>query len=409
MTLYRYEALDAGGQTLRGSLDAGTPAEARAALRAKGCHTTHLAPALVSAADGKSSAGNGNPWRTLNGRTLDQLSAFSRQLALLLKAGVPLAQSLAVLSEQIEDRRFCEVIKDLAVRVREGASLDEAMAVHPGYFPEIYICVARAGAASGSLPYLLSALSGYYTRQKRMHDRVVSALTYPAIMCFIGLLVLTLLLAYVVPKVTAVLLEQKRALPWPTEVLLSVSGLIQNWWWAMLLGLGLAVWIASVIWRSEWGRLSVDRMLLRLPVVGDIYCKQAVARFADTMSNLLSSGIPVAQALAIVRGVLGNRLLAEDVKRLEKAVVEGRDLSEAVKDSHAIPKSIGFVIGVGEESGELSKVLRDVADSFNTEVDLVAGRLTDLVNPVMIVFLGGVVFFIVVAILLPITDLSQIQ
>jgi general secretion pathway protein F len=408
MALYRYEALNEQGQRLRGSLDAGTPAEARAALRSKGCHATHLEPALAARSTQELPA-SGVMWRRIGGKHLDQLAAFSRQLALLLKAGVPLAQSLAILSEQIEDRRFCEVIKDLAVRVREGAALDEALAVHPRYFPEIYICVARAGAASGSLAHLLIDLSGYYTRQKRLRDRVISALTYPALMGLIGVLVLAFLLAYVVPKVTTVLLEQNRVLPWPTELLLSVSGLIQNNWWMLLPGAAFLGWLASAILRAERGRRGLDKILLALPIVGDLYCKQAVARWADTMSNLLVSGIPVAQALSIVRGVLGNRLLAEDLARLEKAVIDGRDLSEALKNSATLPKSIAFIVGVGEESGELAKVLRDVADSFNEEVELTAGRLTELVNPVLIVFLGAVVFFIVAAILLPITDFSQIQ
>jgi type II secretory pathway component PulF len=410
MSLYRYEALDTAGQKVCGTIDAGTPAEARADLRQKGFHATAMGLAIAQAVKSTGELPRRSiGWKHFSGRRLDLLSGFSRQLALLLKAGLPLAQALIVLSDQIEDKRFREVVADLVVRVREGASLDEALSVHPQYFPELYICVARAGAASGHLCELLSELAAYYGRQKRLRDRVVSALTYPALMCCIGLVVLAFLMAFVVPKVTSVLMEQQRALPWPTEVLLFVSGVIVNWWWALAVALLLLVWSVRLAINTPSGARFFDRMVLRLPVVGDLFRKQAVARWADTMSNLLFSGIPVVQALALVKDSLANRVLAEDVARLEVAVVEGKDLSDALKDSVALPKGIGFMVGVGEESGELARVLRDVAVSYNEEVEIVAGRLTDLVNPILIVFLGVVVGFIVAAILLPITDFSQVQ
>jgi len=412
MALYRYEALDLSGKAVRGTTDAGTPSEARAALREKGFHATSLELAVSIIEKGTAQArSNSSPsaWRYLSGNRLEILSGFSRHLAMLLKAGLPVAQSLNVMSEQVEDHKFRETVQDLAVRVREGASLDQALAMHPSYFPELYICVAKAGAASGSLAHVLGEISTYYTRQKRLRDRVVSALTYPALMASIGVVVLVFLMAFVVPKVTSVLLEQKRALPWPTEILLFTSAVIEEWWWALLLAGGFCLWLYSAISRTDKGRYAIDTLLLRIPVLGDLFRKQAVARWADTMSNLLFSGIPVAQALTVVRGALGNRVLSEDVERLEKAVVEGRDLSEAIKESKALPKSIGFVVGVGEESGELSRVLKEVAESYNEEVEIVSGRLTDLVNPILIVFLGLVVGFIVAAILLPITDFSQVQ
>lgn len=411
MALFRYEALDAAGKTIRGTMDAGTPAEVRANLRDAGMHAKLLETAIASLPSGTTTKGSSAPatWRYLGGSRLDILASFSRHLAMLLKAGLPLAQAMSVLAGQVEDRRFKETVQDLAARVREGASLDEALAVHPRYFPELCVCVARAGAASGNLAQILGQLSSYYLRQKRLRDRVVSALTYPMLMSTIGMSVLIFLMAFVVPKVTAVLLEQKRALPWPTEVLLWTSAFIQEWWWAIIVAAGLALYSVSALLRTDRGRWGFDRLLLAFPVLGDLFRKQAVARWADTMSNLLSSGIPVAQALAVVRGAVGNRVLSDDVAKLEKAVTEGQDLSEAIKSSHAFPPSIGFVVGVGEESGELSHVLRDVADGYNEEVEVVSGRLTDLVNPVLIVFLGLVVGFIVAAILLPITDFSQVQ
>ncbi len=407
MALYRYEALDAGGKTVRGTMDAGTPAEARASLRDRGLHAKQLETAIAPPAKSKGAQSAFPTWRSFSGRRLDLLSEFSRHMSMLLKTGLPLAQSLSVLSEQVEDKKFQEVLEDLAVRVREGASLDEAMAVHSGYFPELAVCVVRAGAASGSLPQILNELSAYYLRQKRLRDKVVSALTYPALMCAIGAVVLICLMTFVVPKVTAVLLEQKRALPWPTELLLFISDSIQNWWWAILGVTALGFIVIRALLRTETGARGYDRLLLSIPILGNLFRKQAVARWADTMANMLSSGIAVAQALAVVRNAVGNRVLSQEVMKLEQAVVDGRDLSEALKESTAMPRSIGFVVGVGEESGELDKVLKDVAESYNEEVEVISSRLTELINPVLIVFLGLAVGFIVAAILLPITDFSQ--
>lgn len=408
MGLYRYAALDVAGKTVRGTTEAGTPAEARALLRERGFHTKTIEPA-VALREQQAGVPAAAAWGNLSGHRLGLLSNFSRHMAMLLKSGLPLAQALGVMSEQIEDQRFRMALDEISVRVREGAALDDALGAHPQYFPELYVCVSKAGAASGSLPLVLGELAAYYTRQKRLRDRVVSALSYPALMSAVGLVVLVFLMAYVVPKVTAVLIEQKHALPWPTEFLLAVSGWIQTGWLALCIAAALGYFFLRAALRTQAGLRNFDRLMLALPVFGNIFKKQAVARWADTMSNLLSSGIPVAQALAVVRGALGNRILAEDAARLETAVIEGRDLSEAIKHSVALPKSIGYVVGVGEESGELPRVLREVAFSYNEEVELVTGRIADLVNPILIVVLGLAVGFIVAAILLPITDFSNVQ
>ncbi len=418
MALYRYEALSADGKKVRGTTNADTAVEARASLRTKGLETVRLEAAAIRAArqaqielhaGATLTAQSGSDWRYWGGKRLDQLATFSRHLAMLLRTGLPLAQALAVLSEQFEDVRFREVIQDLAIRVKEGSSLDQAMQSHPRYFPPLFLCMSRAGAASGSLAHVLSKVAAYYGRQKKLWDQLVSAVTYPILMSLVGIAVLIFLMAFVVPKVTGVLLEQNRVLPWPTEVLLAVSGFLQGWWWAVLLGLLLMAIVMRGLMRTDAGRMLFDRMLLRIPFFGNLIRKQAVARWADTMSNLLISGIPVAEALKTVRGALGNLALAKEVGRMECAILEGKDLSEALKVSPHFPKALGFVVGVGEEAGELPQVLDEVASGYNEEVTVQSGRVADALTPVLIVFLGIVVGFIVAAILLPITDFSQIQ
>src|SRR5579862_9377962 len=401
--LYRYEAVDEAGRTTAGTAEAGSPADARAQLRERGLIAFEVRQARPEARKERPRAESVS-WLNLSGRRLDLLTQAMKHLALLLKAGVPLGQGLGILAGQVEDQPFREVIEHVASAVKEGADIDQALGAHPRYFPELTVHVVRAGVQAGELPQVLVELAEYYTRQKKIRDRVVSALTYPALMCLVGGLVLVFLLGFVVPKVTSVLLEQKRALPWPTEVLLWVSGAATDYWWAivpgfLLLALGMVRSLAT-----ERGRRLKDRILLRVPVLGDLFRKEIVARWAGTMSTLLASGIPVAQALAAVRGAVGSAAMADDVARLEREVVEGASLSEALKRSRVLPAAVGFVAGIGEESGDLHDVLREVAQSYNEEVEVASGRLTDLLNPILIVVLGLVVGFIVAAILLPITD-----
>jgi len=394
------------GKVRTGTAEAGSPADARAALRDQGLLAFEMKQAL---GEGKEKKASAISWLALSGRWLDLLTQTTRHLALLLRAGVPLGNALGILAQQIEDRSFRETIEQVASRVKEGADVDAALAAHPRYFPDLYVHVVRAGVQAGELPKVLVELAAYYIRQKKLRDRVVSALTYPALMCMVGLFVLTFLLGFVVPKVTSVLLEQKRVLPWPTEVLLWVSGTVTEYWWALLPAGAFTAMIVARLLRTERGRRWRDRVLLRVPILGDLLRKQIVARWAGTMGTLLTSGIPVAQALTVVRGAVGNAALADDVGRLEREVTNGASLSDALKRSRILPPAIGFIAGVGEESGELSEVLREIAESYNEEVDVASGRLTDLLNPVLIVVLGLVVGFIVAGILLPITDFSNIQ
>ncbi len=408
--LYRYDAMDLTGKAASGTAEAGSPADARAQLRDRGLMAFRMEEAVPVPEGGRPARRGGRiSWLNLSGRKLDLLSQHTRELALLLRTGVPPVQALGVLAAQVEDAAFRRILEDIASRVREGEALDGAFAAHPGYFTDLYVHVVRAGTQMGELPRVLASLSAYYQRQKKLRDRVVSALTYPALMSLVGLLVLIFLLTFVVPRVTAVLLEQKKSLPWPTEVLLLASGFVTEWWWAALGGVAILGIIARRLLGTDIGQRLADRATLRLPIVGKLFRKQAVARWAGTMSNLLASGIPVAQALSIVRGAVGNRALADEVGRLEKEVLEGSSLSGALKRSRLLPPSVGFMAGVGEEAGDLEGVLREVAQNYDEEVEVVSGRLTEILNPVLVVFLGLIVGFIVAAILLPITDFSKIQ
>jgi type II secretory pathway component PulF len=402
--LYRYEALDTAGKVTKGTEEAGSPVEARAGLRDRGLLPTELSP-LRADKPGSS----GPAWVGLSGRRLDLVAGATRHLALLLRTGVPLGQALEVLAGQSEDRGFGMALRDVALRVKEGSEVGEALSAQGRYFPPLLVEGIRAGVEAGDLPRVLVDMAAHYARQKKMRDRLISAITYPALMSAVGVLVLVFLLAFVVPKVTAILLEQERALPWPTIVLLAASDFLSSFGWAILPGVALAIaFLVRLTWQGR-GRFWRDRALLALPVVGGLVRKQVVARWAGTMSTLVASGLPVVQALRASRGAVGNGALEAELFRLEEEIVSGSSLSQALAGCRLLPPALGLVAGVGEEAGDLSGALREVADTYDQEVEVAATRLTDLLNPVLIVVLGVVVGFIVAAILLPITDFSNVQ
>ena len=401
--LYRYEAIDPAGKTAAGTAEAGSPADARALLRDRGLIATEVTPVRAE------KRAEGGAWLSLSGRRLDLVSSAVRHLALLLKTGVPLGQALSVLGAQSGDRDFRTALEDVAARVREGREVGDALGAHSRYFPPLLVEGFRAGVEAGDLPRVLVDLAAYYARQKKLRDRVVSAVTYPALMSAVGVLVLVFLLAFVVPKVTAILLEQERALPWPTVVLLAVSGFLSSWGWAILPAAVVGLVVGARLLSRGRGRRVRDRALLGVPLLGGLLRKQVVARWAGTMSTLLASGLPVAQALRSAKGSAGNAILEEDLAEVERAIVEGSSLSAALGRSRFLPPSLGLVAGVGEESGDLAGALREVAETYNDEVEVAATRLTDLLNPALIVVLGVVVGFIVAAILLPITDFSNVR
>lgn len=400
--IYRYEARDGTGRPVRGAEEAGSPADLRAVLRSRGLWVSRW-EAVVP--EGRARGAR----RVLSGRELRVLAEATDHLALLLGAGIAPAEAVRILSEEVEDVRFRRALVSVAARVREGRSLAEALSEHPRYFPELYVEVVRAGTEAGELPKVLRELAAYTARRRKLRARVVSALTYPAIMAAVGVVVVGFLLAFVVPRVTEVLLAERRALPWPTRTLLWGSALAADWGWALAGAVAAGAALLARTARTAWGERVVEGVLLRVPVLGTLRRKEAVARLAGTMATLLGSGLPVAQSLAVVRGAAGGRLLREEVDRLRREVEEGRSFSEALKGSSIFPPSVGFVAGVGEEAGELEGVFRRLSDSATQEVEAASERLTELLNPLLIVVLGLLVGFIVAAILLPITDFSAVR
>jgi general secretion pathway protein F len=297
---------------------------------------------------------------------------------------------------------------DVRERVSQGVAFSDALGAHPRLFNELYVNMVRAGEASGALDKILFRLADYLHAARRMQSKIVTALTYPIIMLVIGTVVVVALMAFVVPKITDVLLKQKATLPLPTEILMAVSGAVRSYWWLGILAVA-AVWFTlNRVRKTKPGRLWMDTMLLRIPVVGPLLRKSAVSRFALTFATLLESGLPVLECVAVVKRVVNNQLIANVLDDVQRKIAEGADIATPMKQSKVFPPVVGYMIAVGEESGRLEELLKRISSAYDEEIEIAAQRLTSLLEPIMIVVLALIVGFIVLSILLPILEIGNV-
>jgi general secretion pathway protein F len=418
MPIFEYKAYAAGGSIQSGVIDADTSREARTRLR-----RDNLLVKEIKELTGKSAArkGQAQPSRLQrllrarqrssgpSARNLDVLTAATRQMGTLLGSGIPLTETLKAMIEQAESRTVETMFREIRERVNQGTALADALSEHPYMFSELYVNMVRAGEATGNVDVVLRRLADYLQGQRTLRRKVVAALTYPALMIGIGMIVVSILMAVVVPKITTMLADMNQTLPTPTRILILISDLFKNWWWAGCLVIGAISMAFERVYRhSDKGRLWIDRSLLRLPIIGELLRKQAVARFTRTLSTLLQSGVPAVQSLEITKTVVGNRVIADATDHIRQRILEGTDIATPLKATGAFPAVVGYMVNVGEQSGELEQMLDRIASAYDEEIDIMTERLTSVLEPIMIVFLAVVVGYIVISIVLPILQIGQI-
>jgi general secretion pathway protein F len=340
-------------------------------------------------------------------KRIEEISTFVRQLATLTHAGIPITEALRAIIEQTDNRRLSVVFRDIREKISQGQPTGDALAAHPGYFDDLAVAMIRAGEASGHLDDVLLRLANYMQRQTRVRNKVIAALTYPAIMLVVGVLVVSILITFVVPKITAMLEAQSQSLPLPTQILVGVSEFFRGFWWIPVLLFIFGAAAFNLYYSTERGRLAVDSRMLRMPLFGDLMRKQAIARFAQTFATLLRSGVSVVRCLEINQSTLGNRLMEKTLGDVRERIIEGQDIATPIKASGVFPPLVGYMIAVGEQSGELDNMMSQVAESYEEEVDLSIQRFTSLIEPMLIIVLASMVGFIILSILLPVLQLTQ--
>ncbi len=405
VAVFEYQGFAADGQATKGIIDAESARAARGKLRKDGIFPTEV---REEAAGGRA-VPFAVPARRRERRVSPaDLAVTTRQLATLVGAAVPLVEALGALAEQVEQPALKKVLTRVRERVNEGASLGDALADHPRVFSTLYVNMVRSGEASGALDLVLLRLADFTEGQARLRGRVLAATIYPALMVVLGSSILAYLLTAVVPQLTQIFEEQQVALPWATVVLLAVTGFLRRFWWLLLLAVAAGLLALDRYRRTPQGRETLDRLWLRLPLVGGLVRMTAVSRFTRTLSTLLGAGVPMLSALSIVAAVVNNRVLAGAIEAARERVAEGESLSEPLRRSGLFPPIVTHMVTVGERSGELELMLGKVADAYDDEVETKVAALTALLQPVMIILMGGVVLFIVLAILLPIFDMNTL-
>jgi general secretion pathway protein F len=342
------------------------------------------------------------------GKDLEIVSAITRQMGTLLGAGIPMAEALDAIIDQAESRRIETIFREIRERITSGVSLGDALADYPSLFSNLYVNMVKAGEATGQVDSVLSRLADFLQSQRALQRKVISALTYPAMMITIGMLVVAILMTVVVPKITDMIRDTGKEMPGPTQVLIGVSTVFKNYWWALALFFGLLSYAIERIYKTDRGHLAIDRALLKMPVIGELLRKSAVARFTRTLATLLESGVAAVQSLEITRKVVGNRVIADATEHIRVRILEGTDIATPLKQSGAFPSVVGYMVAVGEQSGELEKMLDRIADAYDEEIEVVTERVTTILEPLMIVSLAVVVGFIVWAIVLPILQIGTI-
>jgi general secretion pathway protein F len=412
MPIYNYTGLTAQGRTVSGVIDADNPKSARLSLRRTGVFPTavdeeptqSIAPPTTQVASPTTISGGGLFERV----SAQELALLTRQFATLAKAGLTLIECLSTLIEQMENARLKRVLTHVRQQVREGRSLADALQAHPRLFSDIYVNMIRAGEESGTLEVVLARLADYMESQARLLRTVQAALTYPVVMILVSVVILVFLLAYVVPQVTRIFTETGRSLPLATRILLNVSSFVSSYWWMGLLLTASGALLMTRLVRTAKGREWYDRTLLQLPWIGRLIQRVGIARFSRTLSTLLASGVPIMTALGIVTHLFNNSLLRRAVEEARANVQEGESLAAPLRRSGLFPALLTQMVAVGERSGELETMLARAADAYDDEVSATLARLTSLLEPLTILLMGGVILFIVLAILLPIFDLNQL-
>ncbi len=406
MPVYEYTALTGAGKKIKGVIDADSSTAARQKIRGQGNYPVEIketSTKITTAA--KTSLFS----LQLSPRVKQQeVHIATRQLATLLGAGIPLVPSLNGLIDQTDNRSFKTILTQIKDAVNEGNALTSALAEHPRLFSRIYTNMVQAGEASGSLDVVLERLAEFGENQHALRSRIRAAMLYPIFMAVVGIVVLFVLITFVVPSITSVFEGTKQALPLPTIVLIGMSAFLKRFWWLVLMAAASA--IGTIRWyvNTKDGRQRWDHLKLTLPGLRGLNIKTASALFGRTLSSLLQSGVPLITSLQIVKNIVDNVILSDLINDACNELEKGLSLSQFFKGNPYFPPMLVQMMAVGEQSGELDKMLAKAADSYEREVESKILALTSLIEPVMILTMGVVVSFIVVSILLPIFEMNQL-
>lgn len=405
MAVFEYQGIEsASGKTVKGVKDAENPRALRNVLRKDGILLTQARLGQEAKAASKRDVDLFAVFKQVRSA---EVAVMTRQLATLVRAGIPLVESISALTEQVEKQALVHVLSSVRDNLRTGTAFAKCLAEHPKVFPPLYVNMVAAGEASGTLEAVLERLADFMESQTKLKGKVMGALAYPVALGGVGVLLVGFLMISVVPRLTTIFDNLGHALPWYTQLLILISNTVSGYWWLILILTGGAVY-GFLRWkRTPKGHMRWDTMRLKFPLFGRLNLLVALARFTRTLATLLSSGVQLLPAMEIGKNVLENLKLEVVIKEAIGSIREGESIAEPLKRSGAFPPMVTHMIAVGERSGELEAMLENVSRAYEADVETKVGALTSVLEPVMILLMGGAVGFIVFAIMMPLLQMND--
>ena len=406
MPVFEYQALNEKGKSTSGIIDSDSVRAAREKLRAANVYPVSIKE--ITPEDEKKKIPLFQNIQLFTRIKPSEISMMTRQLATLVDAGFPLVSALQALIPQIESQTLKKILSKIKDAIEEGSSFANALSTYPRTFSSIYVNMVAAGEASGTLEIVLNRLAEITEKQLTLSNRLKSAMAYPMIMTLLGSLMLFVLLTYIVPKITAIFSNMNQVLPTPTIMLIAISDFLKSYWWALLFMFGICYLGFLYVKRTRRGGRLIDALLFRLPVLGPLIKKLAIARFSRTLGSLLQNGVPMLTALDVVKNIVGNLIIREAIECAFVEVERGQSLGSALSATSVFPHISVQMIQVGEQSGELETMLEKIAAVYENEVELSITSVTALLDPLIIVVMAVVVGFITLSICLPIMEMNQL-
>lgn len=402
MAIFDYKGIDRTGTEKKGNITAENELAAKAKIRAQGIM-------LTSIKEHKSGSKASFELNFGNTVSINDLSLMTRQLATLIKARIQIVESFNALIEQCENPKLKVILSEIRQKVNEGTSLASALGDYPKVFDHIYVNMVEAGEQSGTLDIVLLRLAEFTEAQVKLKNKVKGAMMYPIIMLLVGATVMGVILVLVIPKITKIFVSMKKELPLPTQISIWLSSFLQQYWWAVIIGAFASYWLFQRYINTKKGRSRWDFFTLKLPIFGQLITMVNVSRFASTLSTLLNSGVPILAAMKIVKNLIGNVHMQDAIESARVNISEGSSMAAPLAQSGYFPIMVTHMISLGEKSGELEPMLNIIAENYEDQVESKLSGLTSVLEPIMMVGMGGAVAFIVMSVVVPMMELNSIN
>lgn len=404
MPIYAYKGLDRSGKEIKNTINVESVIAAKQRVKSMGIMLIDIREQRAQGTSGGRSLFSGG-----GSVPVDDLAMMTRQLATLIKAKIQIVEALAALVDQVDNQNLRLVLSDLRQKVNEGASLAKALGDHPKVFNNIFVNMVEAGEASGTLEIVLLRLADFTEAQVRLKNKVKGAMTYPVIMAIFGFAMMNVIFIFVIPKMAKIFTSTKRELPLITKVCIGISEFLQNYWWLVIAGIVSTIFLFRRYINTPKGRAQWDTLMLKLPIISPLVKMINVSRFCSTLGTLMNSGVPILTALNIVKNLISNVHMKDAVEKARISVSEGASLTQPLIQSGYFPPLVTHMIRLGERSGELEPMLKIISENYEDQVQSKIGGLTSILEPIMMIGLGGAVGFIVFAVVIPMMDMNKLQ